>query len=225
MISPIFTTIVIVFLSVMIYMKVTTNRFNTGDEKRLELERSSNSVRRQSLDDLEYITIPFGSLPFTQKSDKEPEAAKGSDKEPSDADIPDCEAAILELKDKKIVNFTGISNTDLKMAYGAPNLPLLSEYDQNYTLLIKSLDSWGSRLLEQGRKEDAKKVLEFAVECRTDLRSSYMMLADMYAEGFEFDRIDRLIEVAEGINSLMSGPIVRALKEKCDINMYVGKKS
>ena len=36
MISPIFTTVVISFLCIMIYMKTTTNKFNTGDEKRLE---------------------------------------------------------------------------------------------------------------------------------------------------------------------------------------------
>ena len=59
MISPIFTTIVISFLSIMIYMKVTTARFNTGDDKRLEEERQANSVRRKSLDELEYINIPF----------------------------------------------------------------------------------------------------------------------------------------------------------------------
>ena len=252
MISPIFTTIVICFLSVMIFMKVTTNRFNTGDEKRIEKERESNSVRRKSLDELEFITIPVNSLPFTS----EPASGNGTDGSEEKADdvntgdtsatadmagsgnktgdkadntapgdaLSKAEQAVLLLKDKKIVNFTGVSNTDLKMTYGAPNLPLLTEYDQNFTALVKALDTWGALLVGLNRNDDARKVLEFAVECRTDLKSSYMMLADMYAEGFEFDKLDHLVSVAGSLNSLMSGPIVRALKDKSDINKYVEKK-
>ena len=220
MISPIFTTIVISFLSIMIYMKITTNRFNTGDEKRLEEERLANSVRKKSLDDLEYITIPFDSLPFTVRNE-EAEAVSVPD---TDEVLAADEEAVLALKDKKIVNFTGISNTDLKLNYGAPNLPILTEYDQNYTSLVKSLDSWGNHLLERGFKAEARKVLEFAVSCRTDLKSSYIPLADLYVDSFEFDKLDHLIEVADSINSIMRGPIVRALKEKCDITKYVEKK-
>ncbi len=222
MISPIFTTIVISFLAIMIYMKVTTNRFNTGDEKRIEEERLSNSVRRKSLDELDYITIPFDSLPFSTECGAESSTEPGT--EDADPAIAKDEADILELKDKKIVNFTGISNTDLKFTYGAPNLPILTEYDQNFTELVRALDSWGTHLLEQGKKEQARKVFEFAVECRTDLKSSYVQLADIYAENFEFDRLDHIIEIADGLNSLMKGPIVRALKERCDINKYVSKK-
>ena len=220
MISPIFTTIVISFLTIMIYMKVTTGRFNTGDAKRLEEERQANSVRKKSLDELEYITIPFDSLPFTSSGD-DSEENEGSGK---DDVIAADEAAILALKGKKIVNFTGISNTDLKMTYGAPNLPLLTEYDQNYTNLVKSLDSWGNHLLESGLKAQARTVFEFAVSCRTDLKSTYLPLADIYVENFEFEKLDHLTEVADGINSIMKGPIKRALKEKGDITKYVEKK-
>lgn len=219
MISPIFTTVVISFLCIMIYMKTTTNKFNTGDEKRLEEERLANSVRKKSLDELDYIIIPFDSLPFSGSSS--PGAESGGS--PDDVIAAD-EEAVLDLKDKKIVNFTGISNTDLKLTYGAPNLPILSEYDQNYTNLVKSLDSWGNHLLERGLKAEGRRVLEFAVECRTDLKSSYLPLADIYAENFEFDRLDHLIEIADSINSIMRGPIKRALKEKGDITKYVEKK-
>jgi hypothetical protein len=215
MISPIFTTIVISFLAIMIYMKVTTNRFNTGDDRRLEEERQANSVRRKSLDELEYINVPFDLLPFTQE---------GTQSGETDDILAADEASILALKDKKIVNFTGISNTDLKLTYGAPNLPLLSEYDQNYTSLVKSLDSWGNHLIDRGLKTEARRVLEFAVECRTDLKSSYLPLADIYVENFEFDKVDHLIEVADSINSIMRGPIKRALKEKGDITKYVEEK-
>ena len=226
MISPIFTTVVIGFLAIMIYMKATTNRFNTGDDQLIEEESRANSVRKKSLDDLNYISIPYGRLPFAQASGTGIAGSDESSPENSvslntDEILKQDENEILGLRNSKIVNFTGISNTELKAAYGAPNLTILTEYDQNFTALVRSLDSWGGHLIERGKTDDARKVLEFAVECRTDLKSTYLNLADMYAENFEFDKLDHLIEIAGELNSLMREPILRALKEKCNINKYV----
>ncbi|MCR5603352.1 MAG: hypothetical protein K6G27_06590 [Lachnospiraceae bacterium] len=227
MISPIFTTVVIGFLAIMIYMKSTTSRFNTGDEDLIEEESRANSVRKKSLKDLNYISIPYEKLPFVHLSptegDENSDENGTADRVSANTDdvLRQDENAILKLADSKIVNFTGISNTELKASYGAPNLTILTEYDQNYTALVRSLDSWGGHLLERGMTDDARKVLEFAVECRTDLKSSYLNLADMYAENFEFDKIDHLMEIAGELNSLMREPILRALKEKCNINKYV----
>ena len=252
MISPIFTTVVIGFLAIMIYMKATTNRFNTGDERLIEEESRANSVRKKCLDDLDYITIPYEKLPFARPLNISDKAAgsdqtlqpdsdtsetadnKGNDKETQNRSLPASansdevlrqdENDVLKLHGSKIVNFTGISNTDLKAEYGAPNLTALTEYDQNFTALVKALDTWGGHLIDRGMTDDARRVLEFAVECRTDLKSTYLYLADIYADNFEFDKIDHIMEVAGGLNSLMKEPILRALKEKCDINQYVDKK-
>ncbi|MCR5421507.1 MAG: hypothetical protein K6E98_10895 [Lachnospiraceae bacterium] len=233
MISPIFTTIVIGFLAIMIYMKSSATRFNTGDEKRIREESIANSVRKQSLDELGYINIPFESLPFKNLPESSSESSPVPSSEISPADpvttspediLKIDEANILKLKDSKIVNFTGISNTDLKLKYGAPNLTVLSEYDHNFTDLVKYLDKWAEDLLEQGFIEDARKVLEFAIECRTDLKSSYTNLADIYVENFEFDKLDHITEIAGELNSIMKEPIIRALKEKGNINQYMKKK-
>ena len=55
--------------------------------------------------------------------------------------VEDYKQIILTLKDLPIVNFTGISNTELKLRYGAPNIDLLTQYDQNYTLLVRTCSS------------------------------------------------------------------------------------
>ncbi|MBQ7586645.1 MAG: hypothetical protein IJT37_01300 [Lachnospiraceae bacterium] len=226
MISPIFTTVVIGFLAIMIYMKATTNRFNTGDDQLIEEESRANAVRKKSLDDLDYISIPFEKLPFSQTSVDENKGSAPPDSLSSNTDdvLRQDENEILRLKDSRIVNFTGISNTELKSSYGAPNLTVLTEYDQNFTTLVRALDSWGGHLIERGMTGDARNVLEFAVECRTDLKSTYLNLADMYAENFEFDKLDHLIEIAGELNSLMREPILRVLKEKCNINNLVKDK-
>ena len=208
MISPLFTTIVITFLIAFIYLKSTANKVSIHEDKVFEKEREANNTRKQSLDNLPYITVPIEELPLDATDD--------------DA-LNELQDTIRSLSDKKIVNFTGISNTDLKLNYGAANLPELTEYDQNYTTLVTALNDYGNLLINKEETKKAKTVLEYAVSCHTDIKASYVALASIYAENFEFDQIDHLIEIAEGLNSLMKEPIIRALKEKSDLSNYISE--
>ncbi|MFR4338210.1 MAG: hypothetical protein ACLT33_09390 [Lachnospira pectinoschiza] len=54
---------------------------------------------------------------------------------------------ITGLKDKKILNLP-ISNTELKLSYGAANLTEFTEYDDNFTTLIKAPASLGHALID-----------------------------------------------------------------------------
>ena len=107
MISPIFTTVVIGFLAIMIYMKTTTNRFNTGDDQLIEEESRANAVRKKSLDDLDYISIPFEKLPFSQTSVDENKGSAPPDSLSSNTDdvLRQDENEILRLKDSRTMFF------------------------------------------------------------------------------------------------------------------------
>lgn len=165
-----------------------------------ERESQANTVRRKPLDNLNYISIPLSDLPLDPS---------GSD------EIQECIRIIRELSEKKIVNLNGISNTDLKLTYGAPNLPLLSEYDENFTLLISTLQKWASLLYEDCRTADAQTVLEFAVCAGSDISGSYKLLAAIYHEHQEDKKIHSLIRTASELSSPMKDIIVRTLQESC----------
>ena len=75
--------------------------------------------------------------------------------------IEDYRQIILSLKDQPIVNFTGLTNTELKLQYGAPNITLLTTYDQNYTLLVRTLQQWAQALYDGGFSKEACQLLEF----------------------------------------------------------------
>lgn len=173
-------------------------RFNT--ESFWEKERRANSTRKQSLDALSYIVIPLETLPFIEVTENET--------------LKDCQGQLISLSERKIVNLTGISNTDLKLQYGVANLNILSDYDQNYTVLIRTLYSWGKELCALGLKEEAACVLEFAMACKTDIKGCYLLLADLYAEKQEYEKIEGLIETAESLHCMMKDSIVAQLKEK-----------
>ena len=88
-------------------------------------EKEANLVRKKPLDNLNYVKIPFDFIPESLLCDQQ--------------EVQDCLELLNKLSGKKIVNFTGFSNTDLKLEYGAANLTELSQYDENYTLYARTI--------------------------------------------------------------------------------------
>ena len=197
---PIFTTVVILSALTWFYMKRSGTQMKKDEEQFWDKELRANSTRKQPLTDLEFITVPYDTLPITGEIGNQV--------------IMECEESIRRLKDARIVNLNGISNTDLKLKYGVANLPVLSEYDQNYTDLIRALADWGEELQKNGRTQDAVKVLEFGISCHTDIKKNYLILADIYEEEKNYDAIDRLIESAEQLTSLTKNGILTELKKR-----------
>lgn len=162
----------------------------------LELESRANATRKKDLSNLHYITLTKKNLPLIESNDEI---------------LISCRENLDKLSNKKIVNFTGYSNTELKLEYGAANLPALSEYDSNFTQLCRCLNKYGIRLHELGMTEQARTVLEYAVETGSDVSTTYKTLADIYKSEGEYEKIDELISCAEKLNSISSKSIVKYL--------------
>lgn len=164
-----------------------------------EKEAKANSTRKKSLDNLDYIKIPFDSLPTNACAD--------------DPAIYECWETLKILSENPIVNFTGISNTDLKLMYGAPNIETLSRYDQNFTILVRTLQKLSQALYEKGCLKEACQILEFAVSVRTDITGSFKLLASIYQQNGQPEKISGLIPIAENLNTSLSKRIVSMLEE------------
>lgn len=182
--------------------------YNNRKHKRMEekfqkdfwdREARANSTRKKSLANLPYITIPFETLPMETMKDNEK--------------ITELHDMLKNLSEQPIVNFTGYSNTDLKLEYGTANITCLSEYDQSYTLLARTLQEWAEYLYEAGFTADARTVLEFAISTRTDVSRSYYLLADIYDEENEPEKKAALLETAQSLKSAMKNAIVRTLQQ------------
>ena len=163
-----------------------------------ENENLSNSTRKVDISGLDYITIPLDQLPFTETTDET---------------LISLQKTITTLSQKRIINLTGFSNTDLKLQYGVSNITLLSEYDNNYTLLISNLYKWGSYLYDHERVSEAIVVLEFGIQCKTDVSKNYLLLATIYKDMNTIEKIDALILMAETLQTLMKDSILADLKE------------
>ncbi len=192
--------IFIIFIVWLQYEIKKHNKYDAKIEKEFwEREARANFSRKKSLEFLDYITIPLETLPMDVMTD--------------DPIVKECIETIQILSEEKIVNFTGISNTDLKLEYGVANLPIVSQYDQCYTSLVRTLQQWGQRLYENDYTDACLSILEFAIKIKTDISGTYRLLAKIYFDRNEKEKLDALKAQAETLNSAMQKPICRMLQE------------
>ena len=201
---PFLATFILFIVLFNIRIRLVSRKEEQKEEKFWDRELRSNSVRKKSLDTLEYVHLPYDLLPFGTAGD--------------DENLKEIEDELTALKDLKIVNLTGITNTDLKLEYGTANITALTEYDQNYTSLVIALQKWGDALYTLGRFEDAASVLEFAVKTRTDITATYRLLIDMYKTKLGLNeqeiqrKLDGLVPIANSLNSLSRSTILKLLE-------------
>ena len=199
MILPYFASFIVFIILLTYEIRKNTRLAKKIDEGFWDREVKANSTRKKSLEHLDYLKVPLESLPFHIEN--------------TDLEFLDIHARIQTLADKKIVNLTGLTNTDLKMMYGAANLTLLSQYDQDYTLLVRTLQKWASLLYQKGYPCEAQTILEYAISTKTDVSGTYKLLATIYQNTNQTSRIEELLQIASTLQSAMQKPIVRMLQE------------
>lgn len=206
---PFFASFIVFCLWLSHQLKKSRRLQDQKEKSFWEQEALANSTRRKSLEHLDYITIPLETFPMDMDalSKQASLSSQASDR------LLECMEILRTLSQTKIVNFTGLTNTELKLQYGAPNIHLLMEFDQNYTLLARTLQSFAEELFKAGMHSEARTVLEFAVSTHTDVSQSYFLLADIYEREYQPEKIESLIEKAEGLNTVMKNSIVRTLQE------------
>ena len=187
---------IIIIVLLQLCLRKNSKKTQKNNENFWQKELEANSVRKKDISGLNYIVIPDNlTIPDTQN----PKILKEWN-------------TFLGLKDKKILNLTGLTNTDLKLNYGAANLTVLTSYDNNFTTLAKATARIGELLMQEGFTEEALSFLEYGISIQTDVSTNYTLLADYYNNAGTPEKIDALINSAEQLNSLMKDSILTKLK-------------
>lgn len=185
-----------------LYIKAKYSKSKKEDEQVTqsfwERERAANSIRKKDISNLPYINVDLEHLPF---------------KESTDNKLVRYQEAVKRLAGQKILNLSGMTNTDLKIQYGAPNLTALIACDTNFTELSKSLQQWGKYLYDSANMQDAKIVLEYAIACKTDIAATYSLLGTIYYNEQNQEGLKRLIESVKTINSPNKESAANTLKQ------------
>ena len=194
---PLFTIFIIFIVWTSYEMHKSTRNDRKTQDDFWNREQTSNNVRRKRIDDSEYITIPDSILNINS----------------SNEDVIKHLASLRELKNKKILNLTGKTSTDIKELYGPANLNYVTECDDNFTSMCQVLSSLGTLLKEEGDLAQAAKVLEFAVNSKSDISGTYLALADIYLSTGKSEKIKDLISTASLLDSLMKDSIIKNLTD------------
>lgn len=242
------TLIIIVFLY---FSKSRGEKAKKNSQEFWQKERESQFIPKKDISSLNYITIPYDSLPFCyyKPGTGTPAKLPGSSESdnlsadfsetigtftvvsgdtfatndsysrapefiaPYAEELAGAEQEICALADSRILNLTGISNTELRLAYGTANLDPLAAYDQNFTILIRALQKWGSLLVSAGKQKDAVTVLSYGVSIGSDIAATYALLARLYKEQGDLQKIEDLKKSAEALTTLMKPSILRDLEQ------------
>jgi tetratricopeptide (TPR) repeat protein len=162
-------------------------------------EKLAEKSFARDLDTLDYIQIPQDLFPYEFF--------------PHNERLLEDQKTLESLSKLRIMNFSGKTNTELKLQFGAANIDALTEYDHNFTLLCRLIYNLSKALVDTGYENEALLLLEYAISIQVDVSGCYYLLADLYQKQGELKKIETLIEQALKLNNLLSKSIVRNLRK------------
>lgn len=179
---PVASILLLIFI---LWLQYEIRKGGKVSKKSLDLfwskEHDSNLARRKDISQLEYLNVTLDHLPMEDYEDDT---------------INSYRDTIKKYAERKMINLSGKTNTELKFEYGVANFNLLSSYDNNYTAFVSMLQKWAGRLKDRGYISDAQAVLEFSIfSCFTDVTNAYRMLVEIYHRQNNSDQMDALIEI------------------------------
>lgn len=203
MLLPFLTIFIILTIYIAIRRSSAMNREQKVWDDFFKREQEANWTRKQDISNLAYIKLPLDTLPLGKYEDEA---------------LQSYESALRDLSAQPICNLNGISNTTLKLNYGAANLQALSQYDTNYSTLVSLLANYGEKLFEMSHPCEAAQVLEYSLSLGSDIGKAYDLLATIYKYEGHPEKINALLETAEKITSIRKNTILRRLREQLDEN-------
>lgn len=137
------------------------------------------------LDSLPYITIPLDKFPLGICESEE--AAMIEDE-------------LRELSHHRLLNLTGKTNTELRLTYGAANIKTMQAISDDFDRVTVLLVDYAKALMEEGHTDGAITVLEFGAREKTDMRSNYTLLADIYESEKQAGKLLTLADIVETLD-------------------------
>lgn len=169
-------------------------------------EMEANTTRKKDISNLPYLNADVSRLP-------EKTADKKAEMTDPDGEITAIYETLRALDGKQLLNLSDISNTDLKLAYGAANFPFLSECDTNFTIFTRNLQKLASLYAAADDSAAAIQVLEYALELHTDIGASYRLLGHLYADRKDTAALMHLTEAAASLPELTRTPVLQELEK------------
>lgn len=200
---PFLTFFIIFVIALAIRFAYLNKKTDATWQEFWDKEEQSKHVPDKDLSEIDYIELPMERLPIGRYDDDE---------------ILSIEESLESISKKRIINITGMTNTEVKLKYGTGNLEILSEMEENYNELTVLLVDYAKCLMEHDDYEAAAKVLEYGIEIETDVSTNYELLGDCYKALGRIEEIEELKQTVLARHLLLESSILFYLDELLGLN-------
>ncbi|MBR1445246.1 MAG: hypothetical protein IJ583_17130 [Firmicutes bacterium] len=174
-------------LAVQIMVRRSNNGFEQMKKEFAEREMKANNTRIKGIDESLFVIPDTTGLPFREYEETE-----------ENKRIIKKQTAVSKKSAFKMIRFPEVmTNTDIKLNYGANNFDMLIMYEEHYNGYIRALLEWGEELIKMDMSDDAQMVLQNAVDFNSDLGKTYTLLAKIYYEKNEREKLKDLASAAK----------------------------
>jgi hypothetical protein len=201
----------VIFILFLIFIFIFRHNLNKTDKETVRLnklfwnkEEKSLFARKQKINDDIFI---LSTLPTNIRRSKVEYKSLG------DSSIYKLQERCFYLSKEPMANLSNLSNSEVRLKYGASNLDNIDIYESNYTLYIKSLYEFGKKLYDLGLTETSIIVLEEAINAKTDISGNYILLAKIYHTSNNTSKLNDLYNKATKLNSLTKNKVIREIDQ------------
>lgn len=193
---------VLFFLGILIIFQTFLRRSTKKSEKNkkafIEEEREASFVRAKDIEQTKFIKPDIEKLNVLKEEEAKTEReiyAYGLQK------------SVLEKASKPMLHFEQ-NNLELKKMYGPANLESIILYEENYNSFLNKLNSFSKALADADRKKEAIQILEEGIELGLDFSRSFILLADLYYEQNEIDKLKKLYDLVTKSNNITINKVI-----------------
>ena len=195
---PIFTSIILFVIIFQINLRRINKKEAQQEKEYWDRERAAFTAPRKDISGLNYIKMPE-HLPL--------------DFPISDAKASELRTRLKNLSENRIINLYGMSNTDIRLTYGALNFETLSMADTRYLIFLRTLSELAEVYFNNGFISEARVILEYAISIDSDVKNTYVLLTKIYKASGETEKAAELKHKAEAIKTMSRDGVVAALNE------------
>ncbi len=190
---PVFTIFFIFVISVTWRISSLERKRAKRDAAFWQKEADAEKAPAKDLSTVNFIHVPLEDFSFGLIKTEEAEMT---------------EEEISSLAARPILNLNGMTNTDIKLAYGADNFDYMNVVGEHFDRLEVLLCDYAKLLMEKGYYAEAIPVLSFAVSENATISSIYTLLGECYDAVGAQEKLVELIATVEQRDLLMKPGIL-----------------
>lgn len=180
------------------FLKRSTRKYERNKNNFIEQEQQASFSRAREIEEERYIKPNIENFPIMLSEDTKTEEELYAYK---------LQQAVLLKLDKPMGHFEE-NNIELKKLYGAVNLEVIIQSEENYTEFLHKLNAWAKALVDADKKYNAIKVLEEGIKLGMDFTQSFILLADLYKETDNKEDLKKLYDLTKQNKNITMGKVV-----------------